>query len=161
MVPWAHPTQHPKRLFDRFSRCCTAHGRVSVYFTMGRPFSHNCPFARRDLNPRPRDDSLGLYEPTAQTTSRLDQPFLHSSPQSVPIYFTMGRRFPSKLPLSMGDPDPHLIHGFLGPIRVLNPNSISIGSAVFAGLTSVTERPTDRPTYHATRSVAYRPHLRT
>jgi len=38
---------------------------------------------------------------------------------------------------------------FLWPTRVLNPNGISIGAAVFAGLTSVTDRPTD----HATRSV--------
>ena len=38
---------------------------------------------------------------------------------------------------------------FLGPIRGHNPNGISIGSAVFAGLTSVTDRPTD----HATRSI--------
>jgi len=38
---------------------------------------------------------------------------------------------------------------FLGLTRVLNPNGISIGSAVFAGFTSVTDRPTD----HATRSV--------
>jgi len=28
----------------------------------------------------------------------------------------------------------------------LNPNGILIGSAVFAGLTTVTERPTDRQT---------------
>jgi len=31
---------------------------------------------------------------------------------------------------------------FLGPTPVLNPNSISIVSAVFAGLTSVTDRQT-------------------
>ena len=46
---------------------------------------------------------------------------------------------------------------FLVPTRAHNPNGISIGSAVFAGLTSVTDRqtdqPTDRPTDHATRSV--------
>jgi len=36
-----------------------------------------------------------------------------------------------------------------GPTRVLDPNGISIGLAVFASLTSVTDRPTD----HATRSV--------
>ena len=35
---------------------------------------------------------------------------------------------------------------FLRPIRAHNPNVISIGSAVFAGLTSVTDRPTDRQT---------------
>ena len=42
---------------------------------------------------------------------------------------------------------------FHGPTRVLKPNGISIGSAVFAGLTSVTDRQTDRRTDHATRSV--------
>jgi len=44
--------------------------------------------------------------------------------------------------------DPHLTR-FLGPIQAHNPNGISIGSAFFAGLTSVTGRQTD----HATRSV--------
>jgi len=38
---------------------------------------------------------------------------------------------------------------FLWPIRAHNPNGISIGSTVFAGLTSVTDRPTD----HSTRSI--------
>jgi len=38
-------------------------------------------------------------------------------------------------------------------IRALNPNGISIGAAVFAGLTSETDRQTDRVTDHATRSV--------
>ena len=38
---------------------------------------------------------------------------------------------------------------FPGPTQVLNPNGSSIGAAVFAGLTSVTDRPTD----HAARSV--------
>ena len=31
--------------------------------------------------------------------------------------------------------------------RVLDPNNMSIGSNVFAGLTSVTDQPTDRPRY--------------
>jgi len=42
---------------------------------------------------------------------------------------------------------------FPGPTEVLNPNGTSIGAAVFAGLTSVTDRQTDRPTDHATRLV--------
>jgi len=46
---------------------------------------------------------------------------------------------------------------FPGPTRVLNPNGISIGSAVFVWLTSVTDTPTDRSRY----SVGNRPHLRT
>jgi len=47
-----------------------------------------------------------------------------------------------------GDLDRNLTHGSLpGHTRVLNPNGIWIGSAVFAGLTSVTDRQiqTDRP----------------
>ena len=42
------------------------------------------------------------------------QPFLHCSWQKVPILYN-GRSFPPKLPLLMGDLDPHLTHGSLGP----------------------------------------------
>jgi len=46
---------------------------------------------------------------------------------------------------------------FLGPTRIINANHISIDSAVFAWLASVsdrqTDRPTDRPTDHTTGSV--------
>jgi len=56
---------------------------------------------------------------------------------------------PSKLLIPMGVSGPPSNTWFLVRTRVHNPNGISIGSAVFAGLTSVTDRPTD----HATRSV--------
>jgi len=60
----------------------------------------------------------------------------------------------------MSNLDPRLMHAtcFLGPTRVHNPNSLSIGSAVFAGLTIVTDRQTDRPRYSVCNN---RPHLRT
>jgi len=65
-----------------------------------------------------------------------------------------------------------LKHASLGPTKSHhNPNVISIGSAVFAEITSVTDRPTDRPTDHATpseiigriyvRSTAIRPVINT
>jgi len=54
--------------------------------------------------------------------------------------------FPLKITPSHGGCGPRLTHGSLGPTRDLNPNGISIGSAVFAGLT-------DRATDAATRSV--------
>ena len=47
---------------------------------------------------------------------------------------------------------------FFGPTRILNPNGISIGAAVFAELTSMTDRPTDRPRYTVGNN---KPHLRT
>jgi len=63
----------------------------------------------------------------------------------------------------MEDLNSHLINAwFPGPARVLNPNGISIGSAVFAGLTSVIERQTDRLTDRPHYSVGNnRPHIRT
>jgi len=46
MLPWSHPSPYPKRYLDRFSHFCTAHGRRSLYFTLGCLFSRqNCPFA--------------------------------------------------------------------------------------------------------------------
>jgi len=52
----------------------------------------------------------------------------------------------SKMPLPVRRCDRHLITGSLGhPSQHLN--GISIGSAVFAGLTIVTGRQTDRPRY--------------
>jgi len=36
---WAQPSPNTKWHLDRFSRFCTAHGRETLYFTIGRPFS--------------------------------------------------------------------------------------------------------------------------
>jgi len=41
-------------------------------------------------------EQIDLPESTPQTALRSVQPFLHSSPQRVPIHFTMGRPFPSQ-----------------------------------------------------------------
>jgi len=95
MIPMAHPSPEPKRHPYRFSCPYTDDRRVSLYFTMGRPFS------------------------------------------------------PKNLPLPMGGSGPPSNTWFPGPTQVLNPKGSSIGAAVFAGLTSVTDRQTD----HATRSV--------
>ena len=66
----------------------------------------------------------------------------------------MGHPFPpSKLPLPNGDLDHHLRHSSLGPPQIHNRNGISIGSVVFAWLTIVIDRQTDRLTDHATPSV--------
>jgi len=44
----------------------------------------------------------------------------------------------------MGGSEPPSNTWSLGPSQVLNPDGISVGSAVFARLTSVTDRQTDR-----------------
>jgi len=101
MLPWGHPSPHPKRHMDRLSCFCTAHDVVILY--NGSPLSpQNCPFPWRDV-------------------------------------------------------DPSLINGSSGPTRVHMPNDTSISSAISAGLTIVTDRPTDihtdRQAYHADSSV--------
>jgi len=53
----------------------------------------------------------------------------------------MGLPFP-KNALSHGGYGPPSNTWFPEPTRVLNPNGLSIGSAVFAGLTTVTDRQT-------------------
>jgi len=58
---------------------------------------------------------------------------------------------PLKLPLPWGCA-PHLTH-WIRP--TLNPNSISIGLAVFSGLTSMTDRPTDHATLLVTVGLIY------
>jgi len=44
-LPSAHPSSQPKRQINRFSHFCTAHGRNSLYFTVGDSFPQNWPFS--------------------------------------------------------------------------------------------------------------------
>ena len=76
VLPSAHLSPQPKWQIDRFSRFCTAHGRKSLYFTMGTPFPQNCPFPWGIWTPS-NLWFLGPSEPTTQTASRSVQPFLH------------------------------------------------------------------------------------
>jgi len=57
--------------------------------------------------------------------------------------------YPLRIAPSYGGSGPPSNTWFPGPTQVLNPNGILISAAVFAGLSSVTDRPTD----HATRSI--------
>jgi len=114
VLPSAHPSPQPKRQIDRFSHFCTVHGRKFLYFTMGNPFPQNCPSHGRS-KPHLTHDSLGHSEQTLETASRSVQPFLHKWPQSGPILYNGTPLSPSKLPLLMGNLEPHLIHGSLGP----------------------------------------------
>jgi len=157
MLPLAHPSLQPKQDLERFSRFCTAHSRQSLYFTTCRPFSSlKLPLPMRGSEP----PSLGESEYSTQTASRSVQPLLHSSRQSVPVLYS-GPPFPSKLPLPMGMWTSSNTW-FLGPTGVLNPNGILISSAIFAGLTTVTDRQTDRQTDRPCYSVSNRmPQLRT
>ena len=113
------------------------------------PLPYNCPFLRVIwTNPHLIHSSLGPPKSPTQRTSRLVQAFctVHST---VSLYFTTGIPFPLWIAHSHGRSAPPSNAWFLGLTRVLNPNSISIGSAVFAGLATVTYRQSG----HATLSV--------
>lgn len=74
------------------------------------------------------------------------------------LYFTTGRPSPPQnCPFPWGHPDPNLIHGFLGPLEssAQTASRFSIGSAIFAGLTSVTDQLTDHATQLVTTGRIY------
>jgi len=114
--------------------------------------------------------SLGPPKSAPETASRSVQPFLPAhdrgrqterqtdhATSSAAIGFTMGRPFPLKIAPSYGDLDPHLIHGSLDPPESTSCTASRSVQPFFAGLTTVTERPTDRSCYSVCNN---RPHLR-
>jgi len=139
---------------DRFSRFWTAHGRKSLYFTMGDPFPQIAP------------SRGGIWTPS---NSWFLEPGRCHSPNGISIGsavfaqvtaecpYTLWRPFPQKLPLSMKGSRSPCNTGFLWTIRAHKPNGISIGSAVLAGLTSMTDTQRDRQTNRETNRQTNRP----
>jgi len=155
MLSWCHPSPQFKLYLDRFSRFRAAHGRASLYFTTRRPFSRqNCPFSRGIWTPS-NTWFLGLFEPITLTASRSVQPFLHSSPQSVPIL--CNGRPPSKLPFPMGTSEPNVTHGSLSQLEFITQMaSLSVQPFLQCSRLWQTDRLTDRPRYSVCNN---RPHL--
>jgi len=151
MIPWVIPRSQSKGHDDRFGRFRTGDCRVSVYFNMGAPFPKNCLFPWEIWTPS--NMILWAY-PSPQPKGHLNRFCCFCTDDCrVSLYFTMSPLSPRKIVLlHWGIWTPSNAR-FSGPTQVLNPNGISIGSAIFAGLTSVTDRLTDRLTDHATRSV--------
>jgi len=91
---------------------------------------------------------LPLADPSSlrKTVSRSVRLFLHGWQQRVAVglFYNGAPPFRLIIALSHGGSEPTW---FFGPIRILNPNGMSIGWAVSAGLTSLTDRPKDRPRY--------------
>jgi len=167
-----------KRQMDRFSRFCAAYGTKCLHFTMGTPMPQNCSLPWGIWTSHVTHDALGPCEPTTETAPRSVQPCLYRWPQSVPIWFAC---FAIKLLFHpMLASGLHVIHDSLGPpappillVRLMAPflqillidwvrnaNGNLILSAVFAGLTSVTDwqsdRQTDRPRYSVQGSIIMR-----
>jgi len=124
VLPSAHTSPQPKLQDDRFRHFCTAHGRETSG-TLARPGEHDWTRA-----------SFGPPESTTQTANRWVQLFLHSYGRKS-LYFTMGDPFPQNCSLSCGgDLDPIKFIIPWASVQAHNPNSILIGSAVFAQMTA-------------------------
>jgi len=132
-----HPSPQPKRQIDRFGRVCTAHGRKSLYFTVGDT-PPKLPLLVGGSDP---PSNSWFLEPTIQMASQSVQLFLHSWPHRVSYTLQWAPLFPKIAPSYRGSGLPSNKR-FLRPIRAHKPNSISISSAVLAGLTSVRDRQT-------------------
>jgi len=154
LFAWAHTSPHPKRHFDRFSHFCTDHDRVSPYIAMG------CHFSPSKFPIHAGTCTLIEYMVpwTHLSTKRHLVRFshFHKAHGNESTYLTMGRPFPLKIaPTHWGIFTPSKTQ-FRGSTGVHNPHSISISSAVSAGLTTVTDRQTDRPRYSVYNNT---PHL--
>jgi len=126
----------------------TAHRRVSSGMPRHVLSPKNCVFTFGDLDPHliRVHDSFGPPESSTQTASPLHwfNRFC-AADRSVPILYNGPPLLPSKLLLPMGEHGPPSITWFFRPTRVLNPNGISIGSAVFCRA-HYCDRQTDRET---------------
>jgi len=100
VLPLAHQSPHPKQQIVQFSHYCTAHGKNSLFFTMGAPFPKNCPYPCADLDPHLKR-FIGLMR--AHNPMHLDQfSRFCTDDRRVPLYFTMGHPFPLKIAPSHG-----------------------------------------------------------
>jgi len=132
----------PHWYLDRFRHFCTAHGRVSLYFTMGRPF----PLRIADLHGGFQVPSNVLILHLQRTVSAwIENPHLPAGLQHLRTL--CWRVYWTELELNMV-PWPH-------PSTL--PKQHLIRFSRFCQDMTVTDQPTDRPCYSICNS---RPHLR-
>jgi len=85
------PPDSVSKMASHSGRFCTAHGRQSLYFTMGTPFPKIAP-SNGGSGCHLIHDTLGPCKPIIQMVSRLVQPFC-TDDRSVRI-LSIGRPFP-------------------------------------------------------------------
>jgi len=130
---------------------------IGLLYNMGAPFHQNCPFWWGILTPS--DKWLpGSIQAHSQNGISLGSAIFAQVTAECPYTLQWDAPSPLKIVSSHGGSGPPSNTWLPGPTRVLNPNGISIGSAVLQG--SLLWQ-TDRPTDHTTRVNNNRPHLRT
>ena len=147
----SQPNSQPKRQIDRFSRFA----RLTVESPCGRPFSPKLPLPMGIWTHLTHDF---WAHPSPKHKRRLDRfsRLCTNNHRVSHILYNRTHLSLSKLPPGIWTASNTW---FAGPTRVLNPNGISISSAVFAGLTKVTDQQTTGESRYSVGN--NRPHLRT
>jgi len=144
MFPWGHPSPQPKWHLDRFSRFCTAHDRVPIFYN-GPPLPQKIALPMGYLDPIYRPKWFLRYTwVTTQTASPSVQPVLQGSRQR-PYTLQFVRPFPQNCP-SHGRSGPNLLHGSLSPPE---PRTQTVSSSAYSCFCRAhdCDGQTDRPRY--------------
>jgi len=99
-------------------------------------------------------DSLGSPDSASQTASRSVQPFCTAHGRAS-LYCRMGRPLTQKLSISMGDMNPYVTHGFLGPPEYTTQTASRSVQPFLHGSQLYCDIPTDRPIDHDTTLRVY------
>jgi len=96
---------------------------------------------------RPTSNTWFLEHTSQQPKQQLDRSSRFCTDhRKVSLYFTMAHPFlPQNCPFPWGDVDSHLVHGSLGPLESFTQTTSRFSRC--CRLTTVTDRPTDRPRY--------------
>jgi len=136
--PSAHSSPQPKRQMDRFSRFCTAYGTKCLYFTMGAPILQNCPFPPGIWTSHVTR-CFGPMRAHNQNGTSISSAVFAQMTAECPYTLQWFACFPLKIVPSHVGIWTSCNTWFIGPTRVWKANGNLIVSAVFAGLTSVTD----------------------
>ena len=139
VVPVAHYSAQPndKLIGSAVSAQLTGESPHTLQYN-GRPFPAKLPLLMGGSGPQHNSWFLKSFRDHNPNGMRVDLAVFAQVIAECPYTWLWAPLSP-KLPLPMGGSGPPSNTWFFGPIRVVNPNGISIGSAVFAGLTSVTD----------------------
>jgi len=109
MLPWAHPLSVKNGIIAAF-----AHQTAESCYTLQRAATFHLIIAppTGDLNHPLTHGSLYPPKSSTQTATWLVQPFLHSSPQTLPILYNGPPLLPQNCPFTWRS-GPHLIHDSL------------------------------------------------
>ena len=137
--PSVHSSPQPKRQIDRLSRFCTAHGRISAYNLQWAPLSTRIAPSNGGSGPPCNTSCLGPMRAHNPNGTSIGSAVFAQMTEECPYTLQWFASFPLKIAPSHVGIWTSYNTWCIGLTRVRNPNGNLIISALFAGLTSVTD----------------------